>query len=152
MKKEGTWTTEDYDDISWHDCHVYGFHLENFVPDEGSADLVLDIDYIMKWGEEKDDFVFTVCQATLRFHDVFMLKMSLDYVTPTAGVCPFSMADIEREELIFPNGYKSFRWNIPLNWPRGEISFQSPGFTQKMVGSPHIQDDQIIAEELRVWK
>lgn len=141
MNSAGPWTTADFEALSWHDVHVYGFRLENFKDDNGSADLVLDIDYILKWekAEKENTFLFTVCRAELRFHDVFGLKFSLDYSTPQAGMCPFSIDGIEREVERFPTGYQSFRWRLPINWPKGSIEFRAPSFTQTLVGTPQVQ-------------
>jgi hypothetical protein len=87
MTKAGPWTTADFDAMSWHDVHVHGFRLDRFDENNGSADLVLDIDYILKWEKSGDSFLFTVCRADLRFNDVFGLKLDLDYASPTAGMC-----------------------------------------------------------------
>lgn len=105
MNNLGPWTNQDYESLYWHDVHIHGFHLDAFNDENGTADLILDIDYILRWGKEKEKLLFTVCQAVLRFHEVFGLQVSLDYVTPTAGLCPFSLADIERKSLEFSNGY-----------------------------------------------
>lgn len=35
--------------MSWHDVHVHGFRLDEFDENNRSADLVLDIDYILQW-------------------------------------------------------------------------------------------------------
>ncbi|MFZ1909226.1 MAG: hypothetical protein WAU52_09125, partial [Burkholderiales bacterium] len=65
MDSAGPWTTADFDALSWHDVHVYGFRLDNFKEDNGSADLVLDIDFILKWEkvESENTFRFTICRA-----------------------------------------------------------------------------------------
>jgi hypothetical protein len=139
MSSGGPWTTKDFDAMSWHDVHVHGFRLDGYKATEGSADLVLDIDYILKWEKSGDSFLFTVCRADLRFHDVFGLKLTLDYATPTAGMSPFSINGIEREVVRFPTGYQSYKWRLPINWPKGAIEFQAPGFTQVLTGAPHVQ-------------
>ena len=126
----GPWTVEDFEVMSWHDVHVHGFRLDEFDENNGSADLVLDIDYILQWNKSEGTFEFTVCPASLRFHEVFGLKVALDYAQPTAGMCPFSIQGIEREPLEFATGHRSYRWRIPINWPSGEIQFQAPKFTQ----------------------
>jgi hypothetical protein len=146
----GPWHTDDFEKMSWHDVHVHGFRFDSFNGDNGSADLVLDIDYILKWEKSDQGFMFTVCRADLRFHDVFGLKFVLDYATPTAGMCPFSIDGIEREPLAFPTGHKSYRWRLPLNWPKGEIEFQAPGFTQTLTGTPHVQPNQSLEPGKRV--
>src|SRR5262245_51254708 len=124
MDGTGPWHTEDYEKLSWHDCHVHGWRFDSFNEAEGAADLVLDIDYIMKWERTGDGFTFTVCKAELIFRDVFALNFSLDYVTPTAATSPFMIREIERQPTQAPNGHKSFRWQIEINWPKGFMTFE----------------------------
>ena len=149
MNSAGPWTTENFEEMSWHDVHVHGFRFDTFKQDNGSADLVLDIDYILKWEKSGNGFLFTVCRADLRFHDVFGLKFELDYATPTAGMCPFSLAGIERETVKSLNGYQSYKWCLPVNWPKGLLQFDAPGFTQVLTGIPHVQASQGLAPENR---
>jgi hypothetical protein len=149
MNSTGPWTTEDFDGMSWHDVHVHGFRFDTFKQDNGSADLVLDIDYILKWEKSGNGFLFTVCRADLRFHDVFGLKFDLDYAAPTAGMCPFSLAGVEQEVVKSLNGYQSYKWRLPINWPKGSLQFEAPGFTQTLTGIPHVQANQGLAPEKR---
>jgi hypothetical protein len=144
MTNLGPWRTADFESLSWHDVHVYGFHLESFNSEEGAADLKLDIDFILKWEQTEDGFLFTVCQAELIFHGVFGLKFMLDFSTPTAGMCPFTIDGIERVPLEFPRGYKSFHWRIPINWPSGIIEFDAPAFSQRLIGEPVVQPMQAL--------
>jgi hypothetical protein len=149
MTNLGPWHTEDFDTLSWHDVHVHGVRLGAFNPDEGEADLFLDIDYILNWEKIEDEFRFTVCRAELVFHSAFRLKMTLDYATRTAGMCPFSIDGIEREFLSFPTGFTSFRWRIPINFPVGSIEFEAPRFTQTLTGKPVVQSRQSLSSEQR---
>jgi hypothetical protein len=98
-------------------------------------------------GKSGDAFAFTVCQAELRFHDVFGPKFNLDYATTTAGMCAFSINGVERELVISPPGYKSYHWRLPINWPKGLIEFQASGFTQTLTGTPYVQPNQALAPE-----
>ncbi len=138
MNSTGPWTTDDFDAMSWHDVHVHGFRLDGFDEEGGSADLILDIDYILKWEKSGSDFLFSVCRADLRFHDVFGLAFSLDYGTATAGMCPFSLNGIEREPLKPPTAPATYRWRLPINWPKGALEFRGPGFTQVLTGAPRV--------------
>ena len=149
MNGTGPWRTEDFDSLSWHDVHIHGFRLDTFKDENGSADLVFDIDYILKWEKSGDGVLFTVCQADLRFHEVFGLKLNLDYATPTAGMCPFSIAGVEREVVTFPTGYQTYRWRLPINWPTGQFEFQAPGFIQTLTGVPHVQAHQALTPDKR---
>ncbi len=139
MNSAGPWTADDFEAMSWHDVHIHGFCLDSFKKENGSADLVLDIDYILKWEKSGNTFLFTVCRADLRFHDVFGLKFSLDYATVTAGMWPFSVSGIEREVVKSPTGHQSYQWRLPINWPKGFLEFQAPGFTQVLTGAPRVQ-------------
>jgi hypothetical protein len=149
MNLLGPWTTSDFDAMSWHDVHVHGFRLDAFNPRDGSADLTLDLDYILKWEKAENGFLFTLSRAELVFHEVFGLQLNLDYATPTAGTCPFSISGIEREPVPFPAGSKSFSWRLPVNWPSGSIVFQSPGFSQGLLGDPVVHSGQFLSPEQR---
>jgi hypothetical protein len=136
MNARTEWTTEDFDDMSWHDVHVHGFRIdESDDENAGTAELYLDIDYILRWGVREETGVrFVVAQAMLRFHDVFGLKFCLDYKRVSAGMCAFSLDGIKREVVTYPNGHRSYRWSMEINWPAGLIEFTSPGFTQRLIG------------------
>jgi hypothetical protein len=149
MNPTGPWSSADFPEMSWHDVHVYAFSLEGFDPDRGHADLLLDIDYITNWSQEGAAFVFTVCRAELRFQQVFGLKLALDYATPSAGMCPFSLSEIRREEIAYPTGHTSFKWRLEVNWPDGLIEFEAPSFTQRLVGEPRQQRQQWLSPEHR---
>ena len=142
MTHRTRWSTNDFDEMSWHDVHIHGFQIVRNDGENGTAELILDIDYILEWLTNENRFSFVVAQASLQFHEVFGLKFALDYVTPSAGMCAFSIAGIERERLVFPMGYTSYKWKLDINWPAGEIEFQSPGFTQSLTGKPHAQPRQ----------
>lgn len=45
MDAFGSWANDDYESLSWRDVHIYGFHLDAFSYKNGTADLILDIDY-----------------------------------------------------------------------------------------------------------
>ena len=135
----GPWRTEDFESLSWHDVHVHGFRFASFSEEEGSTELVLDIDFILKWEDSAPDIQFTICPAELTFHGVFGLKFEIDYAATSAGMCPFSIEGIQREPLESPNGFKLFRWRLPINWPRGLVEFEAPAFTQTLVGKPIVK-------------
>jgi hypothetical protein len=142
MSEVAKWSTEDFDGMSWHDVHVHGFRLVENAGDTGSAELFLDIDYILEWHKTGSGFEFVVAQATLQFHEVFGLKFVLDYATPTAGMCAFSIDGIQRESVTYPTGYTSFNWRLEINWPNGCMEFSSPGFSQWLTGPRHVQPGQ----------
>lgn len=135
--------------MSWHDVHVHGFRFANQNEEEGTVDLILDIDYILEWFLDEDRCHFAVAQAALAFHGVFGLEFSLDYATPTAGMCAFRIGEIKRERVEYPTGYSSYDWKIDINWPVGFIQFQSPGFSQTRIGDALLQSAQSLDEDVR---
>jgi hypothetical protein len=147
MHDKSEWTSADFDTLSWHDCSVYGFRLEQRPEHEGhgTADLALDIDFIVEWLCHDDrTFQFRVAPATLTFHDVFGLRIELDYASVSAGMTPFTVAAIEREEFSHVTGHRSFRWRLPINWPSGVIAFEASGFTQVLRRAPILVDRQAL--------
>ena len=130
--------------MSWHDVHVHGFKLGEYDSDTGTADLFLDIDYILEWRHSESGIEFVLAQAMLRFHEIFGLKLSLDYATPTAGMSPFSIAGIQREEVVYKTGHKTYKWRLEINWPSGFIEFEAPGFTQSLIGEKFVQSSQYL--------
>ena len=126
------WSTEDFESMCWHDVHVHALRVVE--GEQGVGELLLDIDYILEWHNSAPQFTFLVAPATLRFRDVGDLRVTLDYATPNAGMCPFSLAGITRKAHTYPNGYESYFWTLSVNWPRGEVSFKSPGLTQEITG------------------
>src|SRR5580765_4389158 len=88
MPDRSHWTTSDFDTMSWHDCHVYGFALEE--KEHGTGDLILDIDFIVEWLCHTDrHFEFRIAPATLTFHNIFGLRFELDYTS--AAISPFAI-------------------------------------------------------------
>jgi hypothetical protein len=135
MNPRGPWDIDDFQSMSWHDVHIYGFGLRNFRPDEGCADLIFDIDYILEW-QNVDGVLsgFSVCQAELQFEEVVDLTCNLDY-SSAAGLCPFSIEGVFREVASF-NGHATYRWHMPIAWPKGAFTFTAPRFNQKLIGEP----------------
>jgi hypothetical protein len=116
----------------------------------GTAEVEFDIDYIMEWIRPEDrEFRFRVAPATLTFHNVIELRMVIDFAAPGAGMTPMSIDGIRRELLRTLPGQDFFRWTIPINWPDGEITFKSSGFTQVLRGDPIEQDVQGLRVEHR---
>lgn len=139
----------DFETLSWHDCHVYGFTLEE--REYGTCELSFDLDFIVEWLCHVDRSAeFRVAPATLTFHEVFGLRVELDYASVSAGMCPFSLNGIEREPFSVATGHSSFRWRLPVNWPKGLITFESPGFTQVLRRSPILVPRQALRPEERL--
>ena len=131
------WSTDDYDEMSWHDNHVHGIRIVEGV--NGTGELVLDLDYILEWISSVEKHLrFRVAPAALIFHEVSptSLRIALDYAKPTAAISPFSLHSIVREKLDYPNGYVTYKWHLKINWPDGAIDFIATGFTQVLFGKP----------------
>ena len=126
------WSEDDFNSMSWHDCHVHGFRVAE--GEHGAGELALDLDYILEWKPEQDKFSFLLVPATLRFHNVFGLRVTLDWATPTAGFGPFSLSGIERKMEVREH-YIATLWNLPVNWPSGAIEFEATGHTQVALGA-----------------
>ena len=112
-------TEADFDRLSWHDCHIWGFELRPGNPDDGdwSSDLALDID----WG-----------RSALQ-----------------VAVHPASIGHVEREQIRNQKVYLDrpyYRWRIRLNWPDGgEIAFGAVGFTQTLEAKPVLTETQCLS-------
>ena len=134
------WTEADYENMSWHDCHVHGFEILEGIHGEG--ELTLDIDYITEWRSGANGkYQFVIAPARLTFKGVSQLQMELDYKTPTAGLVPFSISNISRTEVTRHPGHATSEWNIGINWPEGRIYFEAHGFIQESYG-PSVETDQ----------
>ncbi|WP_162605209.1 hypothetical protein [Piscinibacter terrae] len=133
--------------MSWHDCHVHGFRV--FEAEHGSGELQLDLDYILEWKEHQEKFSFLLVPVRLQFHEVFALRVALDWATPTAGMGPFSISGIEKRAEPRTE-YTATVWRLPLNWPEGLLEFEASGFTQIAWGREVHSSRQFLAAEERV--
>jgi hypothetical protein len=140
------WTDADFASMSWHDNHVYAFRVDE--GEWGSGTLTFDIDYIEEWLKEEKGFRFRIVPVKLVFKDVWALRLSLDYGSVSAGMCPFSIHAITRIEE--PRERHTARvWTIDINWPKGQISFEASGFEQLSTGDTVVCEEQRIPAGLR---
>jgi hypothetical protein len=146
---ESRWTEADYDSLTWHDNHVHGIAIRE--GPHGTGELILDIDFILEWVLSPDNtsYQFQIAPATLTFHGVSDLVISLDYVQPAAAITPFSISNISREPYVFPNGFSSYEWSVGVNWPEGFISFVAKGFTQELRSRPLLVSEQLLSTAQR---
>lgn len=140
------WTQEQFYEMSWHDNHVHAFRIEEGA--HGSGMLILDLDYILDWISNAKGYQFRIIPVTLKFFEVSDLRVSLDYASPTAALGPFSIHDIERK-YVQRERYTAQIWTIAINWPAGEISFESSGFEQHGQGCSVISDGQYLSPDER---
>src|SRR2546421_8077167 len=75
-------TDKDFDQLSWHDCCLWGIglHCGNPLSNDWTSDLALDIDYITQWNCGSDGrCTFEVAPAKLAFHNVTDLEIDIDF-------------------------------------------------------------------------
>ena len=141
------WTDEQFDQMSWHDNYVHAFRI--VAGETGPGTLVLDIDHIVEWIKQPEGrFQFRILPATLTFKEVFNLRITLDYATPTAALGPFSIHAIEKH-IEHRERYDAEIWTILINWPKGEISFEAQGYEQRGTSTPVVCDDQYLTPDKR---
>lgn len=141
--------SQEKDVISaFHDNHVHGLQIVE--SEDGQGELILDIDHIVEWlCPNGGSFSFKVAPAYLTFHQIFNLSISVNYKSASAGICPFSIHEIHRQEFTYPSGGIGLQWCIELNWPNGEISFESAGFSLEQMAEPIETTGQYLSNEQR---
>jgi hypothetical protein len=145
-KTRQLWTDADFDELSWHDNYVHGIQVEGG-GEFGTGTLILDLDYILEWLRPSGQlFEFRIAPASLTFHDVFALKIDLDWIG--AAMSPFSISQISRQKL----PHESWSWSIGVNWPEGTITFEATGFTQMLRSEPLIKREQHLEANERVLR
>src|SRR5688572_29359612 len=112
--------------------------------EHGTGELVLDLDFIVEWLKPNPTlFRYLIAPATLTFRRVCDLNLSVDYAS--CGMGPFSIDGIERQAKVYPNGYSTFSWRIPINYPRGEVTFIADGFMQVLRSEPRELDRMMLS-------
>ena len=149
-KERRIWTDADFADMSWHDNHVHGLQIRS--GDYGAGELDLDLDYIVEWLCAADGSCeFRLAPATLTFRDVTELRIEVDYQAISAGLVPFSIDGISREDgAVAAEPLR--KWTVNLNWPRGSLAFRASGFTQRLRAPLRICAEQHLAESGRVLR
>ena len=140
----------EYDPYRFHDNQIHGIAFRTADPDRGdwTSDLILDIDHVLEWVRDGDRIRFRVQPATLTFHGVTDLRLSLDGRVDghAVGVALPWILEIERASPEHPprdQAQASYTWRIVLaSTPDGEISFGSRGYTLDLRGEAVLQDEQ----------
>ena len=136
------------DDLAWrwHDNLIYGVRFDIGDPEklEWRSDLVFDIDFVAEWlCEPSGECRFRVAPATLTFHDVGDLLISIDHGDSDGhtAMVELSIDHVSREPLVRP--FELWRWTIDLNSPKGsKIGFCASGFTQTLRQEPRLVAEQ----------
>jgi hypothetical protein len=146
-------TTTDELAWRWHDNVIYGFGFELGEPAEGDwrSDLLLDIDFIEEWlCGAPNEVQFRVAPATLRFHDVTDLAISVDQGDSGGrnALSEWSINRVERQRL--DRSFAYWRWTIHLHAPPGgSIAFCASGFTQDQRAEPMLVSEQRLPHSAR---
>lgn len=149
-----TRTDADFEQLSWHDCTIWGLEFHPPDPEAGdwTCDLALDIDFIVEWlcgvGSPSR---FRVAPATLRFHTVSDLRLAVAWGAGGVLLHEMSIDRVEREPLPPASSERpGYRWRIALNWPQsGEITFAAVGLTQTLRGAPIVTERQSLTRRQR---
>jgi len=144
-------TEADFEQMSWHDCHIWRVEFAVGNPDEGdwTSDLIIGLDFIVEWlcgvgGNTR----FRIAPATLVFHGVTDPKIAIDWGDSghRVAIHEISIARILREPVQDQKVYLDrpyYHWRIELNWPQGgEISFGAVGFSQTLLVQPVVCERQ----------
>jgi hypothetical protein len=143
---------ENFDQMSWHDCHIWGMEFRVSEPgkDDWTSELILDIDFIVEWICSTDGVTgFRIAPANLVFHGVTDLKINIDCDKGLQTTLhPLSINHIERERIRDQKIYLDrpyYKWGICLNWPdESRLTFGSAGFSQILRAEPVFTCEQYL--------
>jgi hypothetical protein len=125
--EKAVWTDGDFDAMGWHDATV---HAIAFNEDEHNAELLLDLDYIVRWIDPEppaEHFSFLVAPATLVFENVWYLDGELGAAERTL----LQIQDIHRHD---PENDRQREMGLQrwvVEWSQGhELTLLASGFRQ----------------------
>ena len=158
MSDNMTYTEAEFDQLSWHDNTIYGFHISigDFEKGDWRSDWVLDIDYIVEWICGTDQRCqFRVAPATMTFHHVTDLHMAIDWGTSgfqaaihEVSISHITRSQIENQKICLDRPY--YHWTLETNFPKeGTITFGASGFTQVLRAEPVLIDKQKLSPSQR---
>lgn len=146
--EKNIWTHADYEEMGWHDAHIYGMVFQKS-EEAFTGDFLLDIDYIFKWVHPNPPdklFTFWVAPCTLIFKECYDLRINLD--TQTYGVDLLEVSDLLLTNTITQkNDVFEYDWTIDLHV--GQITLKSSGFEQFVRKHPIYIDGQVLSLEQR---
>ena len=142
-----SWTDQDFDAMSWHDCHIHAWRV--IEGQHGNGELEFDIDYILEWKRDDNAFSFVLVPATIVFHNVSGLRVSLDWTTTSAALGPICLSAVE-QTIEQRAHYSATLWTLSVNWPAGEIAFEASGFAQHAWGREVVSKRQFLQPMERI--
>ena len=158
MLTRRTYTEADFDQLSWHDNHLYGVHIFMGDIEQGDwrSDLVFDLDYIVEWVCATDQSCqFWVAPATLTFHHVTDLRMVIDWgrsgfqaAIHEVSISGITRSQIENQRICLDRLY--YLWKIETHIPKeGMLNFGASGLTQVVRAEPVLIDEQKLSSSQR---
>lgn len=139
------WSTDDFEDMGWHDNYIHAFGVEEREADEVLYDLLFDIDYIVEWlyPPVTSTIQFWICPATLVFHAVEHLDVTHNDLVNFIDEMQILELDRDDEQESVVGSRITWRWTV------GPFSFRASGFTQYLRRPPIFSGSQWLAEEAR---
>jgi hypothetical protein len=110
--------------MGWHDVTVHAFAL---VPEQ--FELLLDIDYILKWEEPEPPevhYTFWISPATLVFKGVQDIKISFDI----DNIQDIDLQGIKRECAVPAPSRELVDWSWIIEANQGTLRFRATGYKQ----------------------
>jgi hypothetical protein len=147
MNEQTKWTEADFDQMSWHDCHISSIGFDQ--SGEWQSDLLFGMDYIVEWlcGVDRTCH-FRIAPAVLRFTNVnnLIVHFALQFKQP------LEIYSVERTD-ISANGYTNYRWTIAVQYyperKENYIQFDATGFVQELTGKVIESSSQHMTESQR---
>ena len=134
------WTDADFANMSWHDCSIHAFSLND------SYELLLDIDYIFKWVTAGKRFKFWMSPCTLIFKNVYELEFDSYWKLPIIDSIEWSNPQ-KPKNAEYTGRDIEYDWNIGM--VSGAMSFKSVGFDLHVRKQPILIREQKLTIEQR---
>ncbi len=146
----------EFDPYAWHDCAIWRLEVRADTSATHPVDaLVLHLDFIVEWGSGDADARFVVAPATLAFHGVTDMHVSVDWGASGFQVAVHDMVidRIERQLVADQKVYLDrpyYAWAIHLSWPAlGRLTFGAFAYTQTLLAKPIPTAQQTLSWEQR---
>src|SRR6266566_3790036 len=142
------WTDADFEKMGWHDAQLHGIARYEKVErdeEEGSeghysgVELLLDIDYILKWVTSDPKWKWWVAPSTLVFENAY------DFQMRNGSSLQWEISEIVREPAKYPYGVDCWKWEI---YGTGMV-FLAKGYKQYIRQKPILKNFQSFTFEER---
>lgn len=140
MKVKEVWTELDFDEMGWHDSHIYAMSFPN-----EKLEISLDIDYLFKWelNNLTNLYGFWVAPCHLIFYNVLNLKIDIDFHNSIG----LDVLDIKKDNAKVSNNNKITLWDFQISTDKGEIKFESSGYKQILKEQPIYSISQVLGRK-----